>query len=122
MSYKRDQRGTPMERFTSKWEAVTESGCWIWTGAAGRYGKFAITPGNACDAHRASWILHNGTIPNGMRVLHRCDVPLCVNPAHLFLGSAKENTLDMIQKGRHRFGVRYGKDHWRYIRRQDNAV
>lgn len=54
-------------------------------------------------AHRASWIVHFGEIPKGKWVLHRCDNPLCIKPDHLFLGTAKDNTNDMISKNRHNY-------------------
>lgn len=114
---------SPLERFNLKWEPVTESGCWIWTGAAGRYYGGVTINKKHFDAHRASWILHFGDIPEGMRVLHRCDVTLCVNPSHLFLGTAKDNTHDMLKKGRHRFGTwnaPRGDNHWKR-RRMTNA-
>lgn len=53
-------------------------------------------------AHHASWIIHFGPIPAGERVLHRCDVTLCVRPDHLFLGTLGHNSFDMAAKGRGR--------------------
>lgn len=106
----------PISRFETKYVRIPESGCWLWTGTAGRYGKFGMTPGqNPIDAHRASWLLYRGEIPAGFRVCHHCDVTLCVNPDHLFIGTAKENTRDMMRKGRHRFGTwnaPRGNNHW----------
>ena len=101
-------------RFAEKYTAIPIAGCWIWTAAAGRYGAMA-RDGVHMDAHRVSWLIHRGQIPAGMRVCHRCDVCLCVNPNHLFLATAKENTQDMLAKGRHKYGTwnaPRGDNHW----------
>jgi hypothetical protein len=93
------------------WSRVRKTdGCWLWEGAwtkgAGaddeaRYGVFSRgARGTGVPAHRFSWELANGTIPAGGHVLHRCDVPLCVRPDHLFLGDQLANMRDMAAKGR----------------------
>lgn len=80
---------------------VPEAGCWLWTGSpgAGGYGVL-VTGRKTMKAHRASWIVHRGPIPDGCKVCHRCDTPACVNPDHLFLGSQRDNVHDMVRKGR----------------------
>jgi hypothetical protein len=91
--------GAVQERF---WRQVTKTEtCWLWTGAksAGRYGKLSIND-RPVIASRYSWELHYGPIPHGQIVCHHCDTPLCVNPAHLFLGSNADNRWDCAAKGR----------------------
>jgi len=88
------------QRFMDKCLPVTESGCWIWDATPGSvYGLFWLNGRNE-HAHRASWILHNGPIPNGKWVLHTCDVKGCVNPNHLYLGDHKQNTKDAVDRCR----------------------
>lgn len=90
---------TDIKRF-EQW-FVRENGCWVWFGQKdkGGYGVFWFY-GKQCRAHRASHELYAGLIPAGMCVLHRCDNPACVNPDHLFIGTRKDNTQDMLRKGR----------------------
>lgn len=96
-----------MARIESKSHAIPWTGCWIWTASdfgGGRYG--CISVGGAPHlAHRAAWVAYNGReIPVDMNVCHTCDIGLCVNPRHLFIGSQLENVRDMISKGRKRVG------------------
>jgi HNH endonuclease len=92
------------------WEKVDKStDCWPWTGAtqAFGYGKFVVTKGSSpVGAHRLSYEMEVGSIPEGMQVLHRCDNPACVNPAHLFLGTQADNIRDMRAKGRWKYKPR----------------
>src|ERR1041384_2334195 len=85
------------ERFMS-WVDKTST-CWLWTGQGPRYGNLRIN-GKTIKAHRCSYELFVGNIPDKMYVLHRCDIPKCVNPKHLFLGDQKDNMDDMRMKGR----------------------
>ena len=77
----------------------------MWTGSRDRkgYGKLKRER-HICAAHRLSWEFNFGPIPDGMLILHRCDNPPCVRPDHLLLGTAADNTADMISKGRQKFG------------------
>ena len=123
-------------RFWAK-VAKTDDGCWNWT-ASKRYkgyGAFCYYRDDGTlvqgRAHRYSWEIHNGDIPDGMFVLHSCDNPACVNPDHLFLGTNQDNVDDMMRKGRHRPKTRNtvcvesgkwkkGTSHWNY--RLDDSV
>lgn len=86
-----------------------DSGCWMWLGSdQGKgYGNVGHE-GRTQRAHRVSYKLFVGPIPDGLHVLHKCDVRLCVNPDHLFLGTNADNVRDMVEKGRNNFGERNG--------------
>jgi hypothetical protein len=87
------------------WARVDQSGeCWLWQGSrnAKGYGtlqRHAVQP-TPMLAHRYAWMLAVGSIPDGLNVLHTCDTPACVRPAHLFLGTLADNNADMRAKGR----------------------
>ena len=82
-------------------EPVSESGCQLWTKAINASGYGIINYNNKCRlAHRVAWAAKNGEIPDGLQVLHRCDVRCCINTDHLFLGTNKDNVDDKVKKGR----------------------
>lgn len=96
---------TLRDRFLEK--VVVGLDHWLWTGATtkrpnGDYGVLLLRQGKRGNilAHRAAWTLYRGSIPNDTNVLHKCDLPRCVNPEHLFLGSQKDNMNDCKNKGR----------------------
>ncbi len=100
------KRGTATERF---WRFVikTDGGCWEWSGCRTAQGYGQLRVGNrSLNAHRLSWEMHVGPIPEGMLVCHHCDNRPCVNPAHLFVGDYKDNARDMVNKGRDYRGER----------------
>lgn len=96
-----------MERF---WNKINKTNhCWNWTAAKKDkyYGGFRYKKKYE-RAHRVSWIMHNGPIPNSLHVLHSCDNTLCVNPSHLFLGTHQDNMKDRQNKRRTASGMKSG--------------
>jgi HNH endonuclease len=120
--------GSVNERFAQRYLVDKDTGCWNWTERvnskgygiiAGEInGKRYVPKGQQMLAHRVSWILFRGDIPDsdaahGTVVMHTCDNPRCVNPKHLQLGTQSDNVKDMVSKGRRIQGyVPSGAEHW----------
>lgn len=103
----------PLEkRFWSRVEK-TDS-CWLWRGqlSSAGYGKIGSGGANSVNilSHRLSWEYANGSIPDGLCVLHKCDNPPCVNPDHLFLGTMTDNMADKVSKNRQQKGETSGSN------------
>lgn len=82
---------------------MSPSGCRLWVGGRHWQGYGVLKwGGKMCRAHRLAWEDANGPIPTGIDVLHKCDVPACINIAHLWLGTDADNRADCVAKGRHR--------------------
>lgn len=87
------------------WKKVQKTDtCWIWTAYKNRqgYGRIGTSAAKAMNAHRVSWVIHKGSIPDAYFVCHSCDNTSCVNPDHLFLGTRQDNINDMMIKKRSR--------------------
>lgn len=95
----------PLEiRFNKYFEKVQHTGCWEWLGGRthDNYGKFWMD--KTMKAHKVSFLLYKGEVPQGMVVMHICDNPPCVNPDHLRLGTQLDNIRDRDIKGRTKKG------------------
>lgn len=119
--------GSVNDRFYDRVQINLLTGCWVWTGGknAKGYGLISgvvnggrlVKMSQQMLAHRVSWIIHIGPIPEGSGahgtvVMHTCDNPACVNPSHLQLGTQSDNVKDMIAKGRKVSGTPSGVKHW----------
>lgn len=101
-----NKRHTPESFAKAFWAQVSKGdGCWLWVGSISKagYGRFGS---KRTGAHRLAWQLTNGTIPDGKAILHSCDTPACVNPAHLRVGDLKDNMQDALVRNRRAVGER----------------
>lgn len=115
-------RGIPLrERFDANYKVDSETGCWLWQGCLNRgYGQMRVC-GKLMASHRVSYILFRGSIPKRKCVLHSCDVPRCVNPGHLWIGTQLDNISDCVSKnrtphGEKHFKAKLSEDDVRFIR------
>lgn len=101
-------------RFHAGYIPEPNSGCWLWDRdiAKNGYGRISIN-NKRHFSHRISWEVFRGAVPDGLCVLHKCDVRCCVNPDHLFLGTYHDNVVDMMKKGRAGYKNALGEHHKR---------
>ena len=93
------QSYTAADRFHER--VYKTKNCWFWIGALEGHGYGSFRPDDKVwYAHRYAYVLAHGSIPEGFFVLHKCDIPTCVNPDHLFLGTSVDNNRDTVSKGR----------------------
>lgn len=97
-------------RFARFVPVADDGDCWEWQSTRNRngYGKFWLD-GRTDLAHRVSYRIAKGAIPQGMQIRHTCDNPPCVNPKHLLIGTGKQNARDALDRGRYRQGAGNGR-------------
>lgn len=109
-----------VERFWAQVDKRGETECWLWKGYVGSRGYgYVKRDYRTLLAHRVSYQMACGST-EGMSVCHRCDTPLCVNPNHLFLGTAQDNADDMVAKGRQ--GKPKGERHSQAVLTEDDVI
>ena len=102
-----ERKFTAIERFMNFVEIEPNTGCWLWTGYCGKNGRgLFLFNGKRIVNYRFSYEYFIGSVPDGLDILHKCDVCSCVNWEHLFLGTNLDNMNDMLLKGR---GIKSGK-------------
>ncbi len=91
-----------LEEFLMALREDPSTGCWLWTKSvrSSGYGQVNWRGVRSAAAHRVAWELYCSKVPEGLWVLHKCDVRLCCNPSHLYLGTVVENSADMVARGR----------------------
>lgn len=102
-----------LERYKEMFEekVIKKEGCWGWKSFINSTGCGMMGPnGHILSAYRASWLIHKGEILEGLKVLHKCHNRVCSNPEHLYIGTCKDNTRDMIEAGRGKFNQQNSKN------------
>ncbi len=113
---------SPAERILSRVEYELNTGCWLWPGAASRYGQIGIGHQKHRQVHVVMFEATVRPLSPGECVLHRCDTPLCCNPAHLFGGSQADNMADCARKGRNPMQAHPERSSLRNVRREVRGV
>lgn len=98
-----------LDRITEKVTYEPNSGCWLWTGGLSSYGYGATQfQGRQLLMHRVVFEMYNGAVPGTGVLCHRCNVRSCVNPDHIYIGTAQSNVMDAVRSGRHAHGTTHG--------------